>query len=85
MAELVNYPDHIKFRLSVDEDHEGPFTFITEWSGLEISVEPGTWVDVEVDNGDGTPAQVHVHPGGDIAVFGRRVVVTGEDGELRTS
>lgn len=83
MSKGSYYPDHIKFRLFVEEDHDGPFILVTEWSGREIPIDPGGWVDVEVDNGDGTPAEIQVRPGGQIAVIGRRVVVTDPSGVER--
>ena len=83
MTETFPYPDRIKFRLFADPDRGNPFTFTIEWSGREISVDPGAWVDIEVDNGDGTPAEVHIGPQGEVSVYGRHVVVTDETGEER--
>lgn len=83
MDESSFYPDRIKFRLFVDDEHSGPFALVTEWAGREISIEPGSWVDVECDNGDGTPAEVHIGKGGEVSVHGRRVVVTDSSGAER--
>jgi len=74
-----------KFRFLADEALQSDFKLVSEWSGREISIAPGQWVDVECINADGTPVEIEARADGSIAVYAKYVSITGEDGAERLS
>ncbi|MFI5777533.1 hypothetical protein [Nocardia sp. NPDC051570] len=72
-----------RFRLSVHPEAAEAAEITLEPTGMEWRVDPGTWVDVEVLNGDGTQPEVELYTGGQLSILaGTYAWVMTPDGRL---